>query len=212
MEEWINLSLEVDENITTFNDLYPFKRIIKKSIDLGDACNESRLDIGCHTGTHIDAPYHFNNQGKRIHELDLSTLIGECYVCEIFNRDTITYDDLARADIPTGIIRLFIKTDNSIIGFDTKFRRDYVGLDVSAIKFIHERGILLLGTDYFAISSYNLSAQVHCEFFKNNECIALEALNLAPVSKGSYTVICLPLNLKNADGSPARVVARRLEQ
>lgn len=211
MSEWIDVSLFVEEGMITYNDKFPFKRPIKNSIDGGDLYNESRLDMGCHTGTHIDAPYHFNNDGKRVHQLDLDTLVGECFVVELMGIDVVTYDDLARSNIPDGVKRLLIKTDNSVIGYEGKFRPEFVGLDLSAVRFIHEKGILLLGTDYFAISKHELSAPVHQEFFKNNECIALEAVNMKELSRGWYDMICLPLRLKDADGSPARVIVKKSE-
>ena len=211
MSQWIDLSIAVDENIPSFNDVSPFSRIIRKSVDKGDGYNESWLDIGCHSATHVDAPYHFNNNGKRIHQLDLDLLMGECYVVEIFNKSIITYNDLCGLNIPEGTKRLIIKTDNTTIGFEPKFRKDFVGLDVSAVKFFDERGILLVGTDYLAISKYDQAAAVHTAFFENNERIALEALYLNDVCEGKYELICLPIKLKDADGAPARVVARRLD-
>ena len=112
MSQWIDLSIAIDENIPSFNDASPFSRIVRKSMDAGDMYNESWLDIGCHTATHVDAPYHFNNNGKRIHQLDIDLLLGECYVVEIFSKDLITYDDLCKCNIPEGTKRLIIKTDN----------------------------------------------------------------------------------------------------
>lgn len=87
---WIDLTLGIDENIVTWDNDLPFFRRTTSSINDGDSCNESRIHIGSHTGTHIDAPYHFNNCGKKVNELDLNILVGKCYIAEIYGKKIIT--------------------------------------------------------------------------------------------------------------------------
>lgn len=206
---WIDLSLEINSDLVTWDNDMPFSRHITSSINSGDLCNESRMHIGTHTGTHIDAPYHFNNDGKMVHELDFNTLMGECYVAEIYGKSIITADDFAK-HVPNGVKRLLLKTDNTKLGYSHKFRTDFCGIDVSAVMYMRENGIKLLGNDYLSIAKYEYTTLVHKTFFESTENVALEGLVMNDVCSGWYDLVCLPLKITGADGSPVRVIVRKL--
>lgn len=56
--------------------------------------------MGSHTGTHIDAPFHFFADGQKVDELDLNMLVGHAIVIDVRGkepRSKITWeDDLSR--------------------------------------------------------------------------------------------------------------------
>ena len=206
---WIDLTLGVDENIVTWDNDSSFYKRTTSAINNGDSCNELRIHIGSHTGTHIDAPYHFNNDGKKVNELDLNILVGKCYVAEIYGTEIITADDIKR-NVPEGTKRLLLKTDNTKIGYERKFRTDFCGIDVSAVSYMRENGIKLLGNDYLSIAKYEFTGDVHRAFLKCNDNIALEGLVMNDVSSGWYELCCLPMKIIGADGAPARVIVKRI--
>ena len=98
------------------------------SINKGDPANLTRLSLGAHTGTHVDAPYHFFEKGLKVDQLPLSTLIGTAHVLEIYPKErTITATDLGSLGLPPTVQRLLIKTDNSYLweGELLEFEKDF---------------------------------------------------------------------------------------
>src|SRR5262245_58871099 len=87
---------------------------LAKSIDHGDAANVSRLDLGAHTGTHVDAPRHFLPDGPGAGELALETFVGPCVVADATAAtgplDAALMD---RLDLEPGAERVLLKTPNS---------------------------------------------------------------------------------------------------
>jgi arylformamidase len=90
-------------------DPVPSMTIMKCQAD-GYRCNVTRLDTGVHFGTHLDAPVHFIEGTKGVDELNLDVLVGACVVAEIPEVMEITPHHLEALDLPTGTIRLLLKT------------------------------------------------------------------------------------------------------
>src|SRR5512136_299747 len=86
-----------------------------KKIEDGSHSNVSRLDLGVHTGTHVDAPYHFLAKGKTVESLSLNHLTGRVYVTYLPDVQEITAKVLERAEIPPRTRRILFKTRNSDI-------------------------------------------------------------------------------------------------
>jgi arylformamidase len=163
------------------------------------------IEMGSHTGTHIDAPFHMIDDGKRLHEFPLETLAGKATVFEIPGARA-----LSRAELETlnwnGVERVLFKTENSRHWQDGAFFENFVYLDPTGAEFLVERGLRLVGIDYLSIDKFKSESHPsHFVLLKKNIPI-LEGLNLSAVPPGEYTLIALPLNLQDADGAPARVI------
>jgi arylformamidase len=173
--------------------------------------NLSAIRMDCHFGTHLDAPLHFVENGKSIEQLDLSVLIGPCFVKEIRNTNIISYDHLKEANIPAGTTRLLLKTDNQIQweAGNTNFYEDFCGLDETASKWCVENNIQLIGIDYLSIQRFTASIATH-QVLLENEIIILETLKLDEVTEGHYDLICLPLKLENLEGAPMRALLKKI--
>jgi len=183
-------------------------RIIRTSkIECGDQCNVSRLDCDIHVGTHIDAPYHFLANGATIDELQLEILVGPALVVHFPDLNVITTDDLEILDLPDGISRILFRTRNSDFwkkGIN-EFEHDYVALTSGAASWLVNKGFSLVGIDYLSIQRYGDAPLTH-KILLENGIIILEGLNLSGIEPRTYQLICLPLNLKGAEGAPARAV------
>ncbi len=208
-KDLIDITIPVDENIISWNDRHSFSRTVVASQANGDKCNESVMKISCHEGTHVDAPFHFRLDGKKIDEIDSDLLIGECFVAYVPNKKVVTRADLEDI-VPEGVIRLLLRTDNSDGEMSGKFNQSYCSVDESAVEFMHERGIRLFGVDYLSIGQSGNTAPVHKLFFSHNDNVALEGLWLKNVQGGMYILYCLPLLLKGSDGAPARVFIKKI--
>lgn len=172
-----------------------------------DGVGESRFSFGGHTGTHIDAPSHFVANAKNIDELDLHKLIGRCTVVDFTNLDhlEITPEDLVAVKIENGS-RILFKTGNFKFLHGNTFPDTYISLSVEGAKYLVEKGVVLVGTDFLGIEKRgNPDHPVH-KTLLGAEIVNVEGLDLEKVSAGEYELICLPINVAGVDGAPARAV------
>ena len=174
------------------------------SIKNGDTYNLSRLACSSHTGTHIDAPYHFTADGKTVDRLSLHDLIGEALVVQI-DADTITADELRDVDLKK-YKRILFKTRNLELLKSEEFNREYVALDYSAAELLVKNGVRVVGIDYLSIEKFETEEHPVHKLLTENEVIIIETIDLSEVEPGAYFMAALPLKLKGCDGAPARVV------
>lgn len=180
-------------------------------IEDGANANVSRMDIGCHTGTHVDAPYHFLPNGKTIETLDLDSLIGPAQVIRIPDDiSVITGDVVFACGIHEGTKRVLFKTYNSAFWkkYGSQFRTEFAGIDDSGAQALVDLGVKLVGLDYLSVAPFKKSRPTH-EVFLKAAVVLLEGVDLSMVDAGDYDLVCLPLKLKGSDGSPARAVLTR---
>lgn len=179
-----------------------------KSIQNGSTANVSEISFGVHTGTHVDAPNHFIDGAKRVHELDPLKLIGPCRVVEIYE-EIIEIGPQHIGDI-TGVERILFKTRNSHFWNEPEkgFRTDFTYITPeTAIKLV-ENDVKLVGIDYLSIEkSGGKTKPVHTTLLAK-EIVILEGVDLREVPPGDYELICMPLKYIGAggDGSPARTM------
>jgi len=176
-------------------------------IDRGDKMTLTRLQMGAHTGTHVDAPAHFVAGGRTIEALDLNVLVGPALVVGVPDVGAITAALLDRLDIPQGTRRILFRTRNSELWSrgETQFFREFVGITSDGAQWLVNRGVQLVGIDYLSISPYDDPIPPH-QILLGAGVIALEGLNLAAVAPGVYDLVCLPLRIEGAEGAPARVI------
>ncbi|HIG50219.1 MAG TPA: cyclase family protein [Gammaproteobacteria bacterium] len=205
-----DVSILISEDIPIWPNDPGISMDLTRSIARGDNANVTRLNMGVHTGTHIDAPFHFEPNKATIDQLSLDVLIGPCRVFEIPEiSKAIGPSDLEKLDFDNHI-RVLFKTRNSKLwkNGERVFKKDFVHMQLEGAKFLIDQSIKLVGIDYLSIENYgSLDHATHHLLLRNNVVI-LEGLDLSRVSPGDYELIALPLKLKGADGSPARVVLR----
>jgi arylformamidase len=161
--------------------------------------------MGSHTGTHIDAPWHFVENGRKLHEIPLETLVGPATVMEISGVPAIRRADLENKDW-RDVTRVLFKTDNSSHWSDAGFHEQFVYLEPDAAEFLAAKGIVLVGIDYLSIDQFkSLNHPTHFALLQRN-IVIIEGLDLRRVKPGKYRMAALPLNLQDADGAPTRVI------
>ena len=184
--------------------------VVKKtaSIEAGDGVNITSLQLCAHTGTHVDAPFHFVAEGSTVDQMALDILIGETLIVEVpTGVKVIDAHVIASLPIANGIERLFFKTSNSELWEQKsdKFQPAFVGVDLSGAEELIRRGIKLCGIDYLSIAPFDASEPTHVALLSAG-VIVIEGLDLRGVNPGVYNMVCLPLKLVGADGAPARVI------
>ena len=181
-----------------------------RSIARGNNANVTRIDMGAHTGTHIDAPFHFDPDGCGVDQLPLGVLVGPCRVFDLTTiPGHIDRAALARCDL-RGVTRALFKTRNShrwACG-ERKFDQNFVAVTADGATELVARGVKLVGVDYLSVEpSGSKEHPVHHILLRANVVI-IETLDLHDVPAGDYELIALPLKLCGADGAPARVILR----
>src|SRR5688572_2538293 len=121
------------------------------SLEAGDLANITALELGAHTGTHVDAPLHFLPDGAGAEQLPLEVLIGPAVVLDLRRVE----GDVRAADLdfPDGVERLLLKTPNSRLWDRDEFVADHVTIAPDAARLLVERGVKLVGIDYLSVGS-----------------------------------------------------------
>lgn len=184
-------------------EFQPVKRIAE-----GGSSNVSRLVLGTHTGTHVDAPRHFFDDGDGVDMLALDLLIGDARVVAIDKRGGITSADLEAAGLQDDS-RVLLKTRNSTFWTEDRFRQDFTYLDESGAHYMVERGVKVVGIDYLSIEQFRKPGAPAHRALLSQGIVIIEGLNLSNAEAGTYEMYCLPLPVSGADGAPARVVLKR---
>jgi arylformamidase len=203
----ISLAISRDLPVWPGDPRVVLERIEK--LEEGAIANVTRINMGAHTGTHVDAPYHFlGGDAPTVDQLPLQVLTGRVYVLQLPNEvDRITAQLLASLEIPPRTRRLILKTRNSLHWAQNEktFQSDFVALSADGAQYLVERGIKLVGVDYLSVAPFDAPVQTH-EILLKAGVIVVEGLDLSDISPGRYALYCLPLKLKGADGAPARVI------
>lgn len=177
-------------------------------IEEGANANVSRITMGVHTGTHVDAPFHFLENGTTVDTLPLDVLIGSVQVVDVGEQvDVINADVLKKSSLIPGVSRILFKTRNSKIWArnEKEFQTEFVGIDADGAEFLVQQGIKLVGIDYLSIAPYKKSRPTH-EILLNAKMIIIEGVDLSKIQAGVYQLVCLPLKLGGSDGAPARTI------
>lgn len=172
-----------------------------------DRVRLTRFSFGSHTGTHIDAPNHFLENGISVAEIDLEKLIGKCIVVDLTKIKSLEIlpEHLKSLAIKKGD-RIIFRTGNFALLKESSFPKKYVSLSEAAAQFLVKIGVSLVGTDFLGIEKRgNPNHPVHKTLLANGVVI-VEGLDLSEIKTGAYDIVCLPLKVVGADGSPARAL------
>jgi len=179
-----------------------------------DKANVTRLTLGSHTGTHVDAPKHFILNGNSVDKIPLEKLMGEAIILDVSEKavaEGITNVDL---DIYSEIVRhgdiVLLYTGTSDQWDKNKsIMRDFTYLEPSAAKWIVDHNIKCIGIDSFSVEKYNFKEGISHKILLSRNIGIIEGLNsnLKKCLNKRIFLVCLPLFLKGIDGAPARVIA-----
>lgn len=209
----IDLTLTISQSIPTFPGS-PKPQFIVWSTLKEDGYNLELLFLSSHTGTHLDAPYHFVKNGAKIHQIPLDRLLGNGILIKIKKgkNKAISKNDLISFERKNGNI-----PKHSSVFFHTEWQKnlksdyyftDNPGLSESATKYLISKEINLVGIDSPSIDlGKDKTFSVHKILAKNNILIVENLSNLNKISSKQFDFVILPLKLKDATGSPVRAIA-----
>ena len=209
----IDLTLTISNRIPTFPgspqpNFIPWEKI------KDDGYNLELLFLSSHTGTHLDAPYHFLEKGAKIHEISLKKLVSEAVLIKSRKKsnEAITKTDIQKFEKKHEKIDGFSSVIFST-GWQRNLQKKYYftknpGLSVSAAKYLESKKVSLVGIDSPSIDlGIDSKFSVHQIFAKNGMLIVENLANLEKIKSSKFHLVVLPLKLKGATGSPVRAIA-----
>ena len=206
----IDVSYPISPAIAIYPENPSFSFTRTQNIATGDAANVSKIIIGSHTGTHIDAPAHFIPGGATVDQIPLERMNGRAKVLDVTGHGDIGVDLMSDAGLERGDIVLF-RTDNSLAWACDSILDDYVTLTYEAADYIAGSGVKLVGIDYLTVErprSKRIPGKSVHKTLLGNGILICEGLRLKDVMPGEYEFRCLPLNIIGLDGCPVRCVLK----
>ena len=204
-----DISLKLSGETVRWVTAPPFELEERRRMSKGDPNNSSALNMSVHSGTHIDAPFHFVADGNTIDQLPLDRFIGPALVYAVEAERYITKEHVAGIRLD-GATRVLFKTKNSALLRKQEYDPDFVAISVEAAQSLVELGVELVGLDYLSVAHADEQVPVHRAFLDHG-VVLLEGIDLSAVAPGRYELMCLPIPLGDSDGAPCRAVLRDLE-
>lgn len=209
----IDLTLTISNTLPMFPGS-PKPQFISWSTINKDGYNLELLFLSSHSGTHMDAPYHFIKNGKKIHEIPASRFANDAILIKIqkkanqsISKNDITKFEKKHGKIPKNATIIFLTGWQKKLQSMDYFKKN-PGLSMSAAKYLASKKINLVGIDTPSIDlGTDAKFSVHQILSKNNILIVENLTNLEKISKNPFKLVVLPLKLKDATGSPVRAVA-----
>ena len=207
MSDWIDITVPLFNGVVGWPGDPAFRAERLYDMQHGDEYHLSTISTTAHIGTHMDAPLHFVDGAVSIDEAPLSVLIGPARVIAIANPVVVTRQELEAAAIQPGE-RILLRTRNSDTDWTAApFNEQYIALDTEAAVYLASVKPALVGIDYLSIANYTSAAPVHQAILGAGIWV-VEGLDLSRTPPGGYELVCLPLKLRGAEGSPARAAVR----
>lgn len=209
-----DITFPISANVPVYEGDPNVKIEAAHSIKKGDAANVTSLCCGAHTATHVDAPNHFIDGTRKVHELELEKLIGNCRVIEVSD-DVLAIEPQHLGNLET-VERILFKTRNSAFWNEPEkgFRQDFTYISPEAARVLADSEIKLVGIDYLSVEKFGSSDFATHIALLEKEIVIIEGLDLREISAGDYELICLPLKIisETGDGAPARTILREITE
>lgn len=163
------------------------------SIEHGDVCNLTKISMCAHNGTHVDAPYHFLDDGRTLDQIPLEAFVGDCFVVH------------HEGDVNAENAREILKKACALQAGERILIGGKATVTEEAAKVFAESGIKLIGNESQTVGPENGPMAVHL-ILLGAEVVLLEGIVLKKVPEGKYLLNAAPLNLAGADGAPCRAI------
>ena len=211
MSDWIDISVPVHNGMVHWPGDPPFHIERLSDTDRGDPFTLSRMSLGVHTGTHMDAPDHFIARTETIDDMPLDATVGPARVIQIRVQACMGREELMEHNILAGE-RILLKTANSDhVWSSDEFIEEFVYISLDAALYLASLGIRSIGIDYLSVGGFHKDGPETHKALLSAGIWIIEGLNLSGVEPGNYELICLPLKLTGAEGAPARAILRPLD-
>ena len=204
MLEYYDISPEISARTAVFPGDAPFNRTIGLDFKKGDHLLTSSIQTTVHIGAHTDAPNHYQPGTNGIEARDLNYYLGPCQVISVNipRGKRILPSDIA--DVKISEKRILFKTGS--FPDPNQWNADFNSLSPELIHHLARSGVILVGIDTPSVDPAEDQALPSHHAIHEHDLAILEGVVLEPVPDGVYTLIALPLRIKDADASPVRAI------
>ncbi|SAL38599.1 arylformamidase [Caballeronia concitans] len=177
-------------------------------IETGSPVNVARVTLSPHTGTHADAPLHYDADGAAIGAVDLDTYIGACRVVHCIGAKPLVTPDMLAAHLHDAPPRILLRTYGRapLDAWDSAF----CAVAPETIDLLADKGVRLVGIDTPSLDPQESKTMDAHRRIRAHRMAILEGLVLDAVAPGDYELIALPLKFATLDASPVRAALRPL--
>ncbi|WP_273831951.1 cyclase family protein [Guptibacillus sedimenti] len=210
----IDLSIPVN-NQTPVYPGDPKPNIYPIAMHEKDGYQVTQVNMGTHTGTHLDAPFHFQKEGECVDESKLTKVMAPGHVIHVTRKnpgEVITLEEISQAikSIAPGTIALFHTGWSKYIGTETYFNFPYLSVEI--VNYLLEKGITTFFIDTFSIDAPGATSfPAHEAITSKNGIIGECFSNFDQIDFENPLIIALPLKLEGLDASPVRAIAVEVE-
>mgnify|MGYP005749667967 FL=1 len=204
MKKIIDISRTLHSKTPTWPGDTPYQFKLNWTKEETGSVNIGSVTMSVHTATHVDSPFHFDSNGKKMSEVDLDPFIGPAYVVDVQDMNEILLEDVKEKLNNQQGKRIIFKT-NAWIDENT-FPTSIPTLHVEVVNYLHQLKVPLIGLDLPSVDALDSKELLIHHSLHEKNIMILEGLDLAHVPEGEYDLTALPLKLEHADGSPVRAV------
>jgi arylformamidase len=205
---WIDVSVPLEGGMVMWPGDEEVRVERLQEVGRGDPCTLTRLVLGTHAGTHVDAPSHYLPGGVTLDAMPPDATLGPARVIGIGNPIAVTPGELARHRIRRGE-RLLLRTRNSRRRWwESPFAENYVFISPAAARWLAERRVRCVGIDALSVGGFREGGRETHEALLGAGIWIIEGLALTAVRPGPVDLVCLPLRISGAEGAPARAMVR----
>lgn len=227
MIEIIDLSQEIFSGMPVFNGLPEVKISIHNTHEEWEGITDSkiispsvnRLELGEHTGTHVDAMNHMTrqNRGQSIDTMPLSMFYTEGVCLDFSHKKLQELIEPYELDEACKKAKIDIKKGDTILLYTDHYRKTYgtnnwikgPGISAESANWLGNKNIAAFGVETMSPGVPKVSNKdVHricgeIGFTHYENMINLHLL----IGRGRFRFIGLPLKIRGGTGSPVRAVA-----
>ena len=204
---WIDITMPLHKNMPIWPGDTPFQYRLMAMLER-DGANVGDITMSLHVGTHIDAPFHYDNFGKSIDALPVELFIGPTLIVELQDVKQIQLQDVEKIKLD-GVERLFFKTKQQYDLY--RFDPHFTTISPEVVPYLAEKGVKVVGTDAPSVDAVNdVTLQAH-HAFRQEQLYIIENLYLKDIETGMYEFIGVPLAIQGGDASPIRAVVRKMK-
>jgi arylformamidase len=202
-----DITLALRDDLPCWPGDTPFRFALACSKSEGATVNVGQLATTVHIGTHVDAPFHFENEGATIDRVSLDPYLGPARVVDVRGKKVIHVEDLASFEL-AATPRLLLRTDGWLD--HSHFPESIPVLDEAVPGYLKQEGVVLLGLDVPSVDQIDSKDLPIHHALGSFGILILESVDLTRVEPGVYELIALPLKIVGADGSPVRAILREV--
>ena len=192
-------------------DPKPERRVLS-SIEKGDLCNLTAFNMCAHNGTHVDAPFHFLNDGKTIDAMPMESFVGWCFLARPFHNEFTKDEEISEAySLSATEAKAMMAKASSLHCEKRILLAGNVLVTEEAAEVFANAQIYLLGVESQSVGPVQAPKAVHM-ILLSKEIVLLEGIRLKNLPEGRYFLSAAPLNLSGCDGAPCRAFLLREEE